>query len=353
MIKKTHAIYILKDIFIFFIILTFALVIIILPQISYNGVINGLKISVETLIPSLFPFMILSSFIVYLNLNYKIFEKITKFIFNLPSSSTIAIILGLIGGYPMGAKLIKDLFNQKLITEKQAERMILFCFNSGPAFTLNIVGYNIFKSRKIGIAIFLSQTLASLIIGIVLGWRSKLYKTKIEEKIQSKSEKNKNLSYALIKSCETSSIVMINLCALVVIFNVINSFIKYFTPCINKNLTTSIFSILEVTQGILESSKNNLGIEHYSIILGWGGLCVHMQVKSIFGKLKFSYLKFIIFRLINIALSFIFLCLLIKIFKINDKTYFVKEIFMPKLSSNICGSTVLIFSCLYFLMSLN
>ena len=86
--------------------------------------------------------MVISSFIVKSNLSLKIgklMSPLTKFLFNLPGYIGPTIILGLIGGYPTSARGVKSLFEKKIITDSDAERIMLFSVGAGPAFVVSII----------------------------------------------------------------------------------------------------------------------------------------------------------------------------------------------------------------------
>ena len=106
----------IKNLILFSFIAFLCSIIIIMPQASASGVITGLKFCSEILIPSLFPFMVLSSLIIKTGLSEKtgeFFSPIIKNLFHLPSCTAATIILSLIGGYPTGAIGVNELYRKK------------------------------------------------------------------------------------------------------------------------------------------------------------------------------------------------------------------------------------------------
>ena len=61
--------------------------------------------------------------------------------------------------------MISQLYENNSLSASQAKRMVWFCINSGPAFVVGAVGTTMLSSKKCGILLFASQTLAALIIG--------------------------------------------------------------------------------------------------------------------------------------------------------------------------------------------
>jgi len=359
-----------KTLTLIFIIL-FGIFLVLHPDVSCLGVKEGFEICFGTLVPSLFPFVFFASFMINsgaANILGKIFAKISEKIFFLPPETAPVIFLSMIGGFPVGAKGISELFEKKIINSKQAERMLKFCVNAGPAFILGVIGNNLIKNLRIAGIILASQIISALIIAIILAFL---------EKDNNKNYKNNNLkikkicfSEALIKSCESASLVMINMCFLVIIFNILYIFlyslqIIYFCNRIlsglgfSQEISECFFQIiLEVTKSCqMISNYNNYYNYNYDLLprllafaTSWGGLCVHFQVFSILKNLKINYLNFFLFRFLNALLSS---CLTFVLVKIQNINLDINSCNLPKTSTNILGSIVLIVCCLIFLLDIN
>lgn len=103
---------------------------------------NGLSLFTNNVFPSLFPFFIATEILYktnFINLSSKLLTKIARPIFNIPPKATIALILGTISGYPIGAKIVCNLKKDKLISNIEAERLIAYTNNSGPLFILSTI----------------------------------------------------------------------------------------------------------------------------------------------------------------------------------------------------------------------
>ena len=75
-------------------------------------------------------------------------------LFRVNGSCSAAFALGIIGGYPVGAKTAISLYEKQYCTKAEAERMLSFCNNSGPAFILGVVGAGVFSSGTIGMMLY-------------------------------------------------------------------------------------------------------------------------------------------------------------------------------------------------------
>ncbi len=300
---------------------TICFIIIYMSKASSEGARNGLSFCSDILIPSLFPFMVMSSFIIKSGLSAqlgKLLEKTTNFLFNLPGCCAPTILIGLIGGYPTGAKGIASLYEEHLINNCQAEQMLCFVVSAGPAFTISVVGVKLLNSPLSGIIIFFSQTISAILIGILVGIVSrKTYSLKKSNSYKTYNNKAK-MSYAIVDSCKEATYGIINMCSFVVLFSVIcnlinssnlNNIISNILTSIgiNKQISYTILNMaLEITGGCISASKSGVPLELIAFALGWSGLCVHFQIFSSVSDIKFSTPKFLLFRLIHgIIASFI------------------------------------------------
>ena len=280
--------------------------------ISPNSIITATKDSatlfVNAIFPSLFPFLLLSTLvqnsaiIAFFN---KFLHKIMKPIFNLPGVSSIALFLGMVGGYPIGAKTTADLVENKFISKNDAKKLIAFANNSGPLFILGAVGTIMYKNKYIGILLLLSHYIAALVVGFLFRFYKntpKIYSetSTIQIDFIKISDLSKVLTDAIKKAIMTISIIG----GFIIIFGIITTILteikiffvisKILFPTIEPELCTAIFTgILEVTNGISKiSSLNILSLSNKliltSILLGFGGISVHMQTLSIINKVGLS-----------------------------------------------------------------
>ena len=138
---------------------------------------NGLVLWAKSVFPSLFPFFVATELLCQTNFIYILGRSLNRFmkpIFNVPGESAAAVILGTISGYPVGAKVVVNLKNQKIISKIEAERLIAFTNNSGPLFILGTVGIAMLKSPNIGYTLLLSHILASLTVGYLFSFWKKI-----------------------------------------------------------------------------------------------------------------------------------------------------------------------------------
>lgn len=357
----------LSHLFILFCFLFVFVILISKPSIYSVGIKAGFSFCIQVLIPSLFPFMFLSSFMVKSGISDsigKIFSPLTKILFYLPGCCAPAIILGLTGGYPAGAKYIKSLLDEKSINKEQANRMLCFNIGAGPAFIISAVGEILFKNKQIGIIIFCSEIIFSLLIGMFLGFCARISKKEIYEYKEQKFQAcKKDFSSALNEACNDSVNCTINMCSPVILFYaliyIINSFKpeKFISFIVSENATKLLIPLLlEVNSCCSLIAREFFSPALAAFAIGWGGLCVHLQIASVLeSKKNFNFLKFMLFRLIQgLGASGL-------VYLITNKMHFSSQVMqqsgsdfmMPALSTTFQGSFALILVCIYFINGLS
>ena len=297
-----------KNISILIFLIIVSIILILSPSMTNKSVKLGMNYCFNLLIPSLFPFMFISSFIVIIAMNMdcnKTINKITKFLFFLPGYTLPLILLSLVGGYPVGAKCAKILFDNKKITVKQLNFIMCFCVNSGPAFIITILGDQILNNRFMGLIIFLIQVILAVLIGIFVGLKERITdKNFYFENNFSENKKEDSISESFVISAKLVSESLIEMCALIVIFSVcigiLNDmgFFKIIGDFLFKKFEFSVLdsgtfliSFLEITSACVQSIGYNVSPIILAFAVGFGGLCAHLQIASILKGSDFNFRK--------------------------------------------------------------
>lgn len=328
--------------------ISLCVVFIVFSKESFSGALSGLKYSLAVLIPSLFPFMVLSSFIIKSGMLLpflKYFNKISYKIFNISPFGFLAFLLSMIGGYPIGAKCVSDLMESSLVSHNEAKKLILYCFGAGPGFLITFIGTNTLFDKKMGYILFASQLISMIVIA--LSCRN-LYK---EEKTERKYDFNKcAYTQALVESTAHAAITSLNMCALVMFFSSLVSIIsKVFS---NKYICLFTVSFLEITNGVNLNKNSPLIIPAF--LTGFGGLCVHFQVFKILpDNLEFSKSLFFIIRIVQGILNAFFTYIFLILFPSTEQAVHLISEITPRVSQNsvLCGGVLMICS-ICFLLSL-
>ncbi len=287
----------------------FALTVILLyPNASATGVEKGLIISSKVIIPSLFPI----TFCVTLLMNFintensGFLSKVSVKIFNLTAMEFIGFLLSLIGGYPIGAKIISELYDNGKTNKNNAITMQNYCVNAGPAFIIIAVGIKMFHNIKIGFVLFASHILSSIIIAIISKKKIVLNKAQKQSIIKS------DFAESFVNSAASTSSALIGICFYVTLFSVIGEILDSVSSKISFLKFVKYF--LEITNAL----NNNKNVYVASFLLGFAGFCIWLQIFSI--NKEYNIKNFVLFRILHGLLSMGITFLLIKTFKISVET---------------------------------
>lgn len=323
-----------------FIFVIIAICLIIFSRTNLPAASNGLALWATCVVPSLFPFFVITNLLSYtkvVSFIGKLLDKFMKPFFNVPGIGGFAFIMGLISGYPVGAKIVSDFREKGLVDKDEGERMLAFTNNSGPLFILSSVGVSLFGDTKTGILLLCTHILSCVTVGIILG---KFSVNRCEENnymktkaiVQNNNVTLKNLGEVLGSSINNAISTILLIGGFVVIFSVIISilnsthaldfFSKFLNPVLNflgfdLNFSKPLLSgIIELTNGVKSVSTVHIKAISQNIVLcafllGFGGFSVLLQVFSIISKTDLSIKKYFIGKLLQgfIASIYTFLAL--------------------------------------------
>lgn len=123
-----------------------------------DSVAEALALCARSVVPSLFPFLVASSALLALGfgeLAAPWLAGLMEPLFRVPGAGSAALVLGLVGGYPIGAKTAADLYRENLVSREEAERLLAFCNNSNPVFLISVLGVGVFGSVRAGVWLWL------------------------------------------------------------------------------------------------------------------------------------------------------------------------------------------------------
>ncbi|MGL4345771.1 MAG: hypothetical protein ACRCTE_11285 [Cellulosilyticaceae bacterium] len=145
--------YNLKILWITLVIVFLMLCMLIMPSVCIEGATFGLMLWFNKLLPSLLPFIILTQMLCGLGIVSHLSHLISPFTnkcFRLDGTSFVIFIIGLIAGYPTGAKMTKQLLDQQQISLDMAQKCLCFTNNCGPLFIIGTVGSILLKNVTLG-----------------------------------------------------------------------------------------------------------------------------------------------------------------------------------------------------------
>lgn len=285
---------------------------------------EGLDICSHTVVPSLFPFMIISELIISSGAIQKIsilLSPISRMLFGISSNGGCAYILGLLCGFPIGTKSAVSMYEKGMISKKELEHLITFANNPSSAFIINAVGISLFSEKRLGFMLYACIVLSSVAVGIIGRF---LFFSKEERNSQINNSyisdaKKKHGILLFTSAVKSSANSMLYVCAYIVFFSA-------FVGClgalladfgISETANTIIFGFFELTSGVGHAA---VFPDRFTAILlcaffsGWSGLSVHFQIMSICSECKISFKKYFAAKFLQGVLCVIFILIFAVIF---------------------------------------
>lgn len=293
---------------------------------------NGLILWATAVVHSLFPFFVSTELLSYTSvIKYlgKWLNPIMRPLFNVPGEGAFAFLMGLISGYPVGAKIVSIFMEQGIVTKQEAERLLAFTNNSGPLFIIGTVGITLFGSTTIGLLLFVTHMLACITVGIVLRFfdKSSTISNNYHYNYSNKSVSISSLGEVLGKSITNSISTILMIGGFVVIFSVVISILNQSGILSGVSLMLSpvlcaigfptelikpvLAGIVELTNGVSLVANTHIkaisvNIVSASFLLGFGGISVLLQVFSIISKAGLSIKTYAIGKLLQGIFSAIY-----------------------------------------------
>lgn len=265
-------------------------------QVAVAGALEGIRLCAYTLIPAMLPFLILSSMLVgaLQGRTFRFLKGLCRFC-GIPAGAESLFLIGLIGGYPVGAKLVADAYKNRSITKNDAAHMLGFCSNAGPAFIFGVVGPQ-FSSGFTVWLIWIIHIFSAILTAFLL-------KNPIPG-VYSPGKISKIIPSDII---ENSTKVMAVISTWVILFRIILLWLKkwvfFLLPLEIQVLISGVFELANGCTGLslIDNSAQRLVI--CSAILSLGGLCVLMQTYAVTNLPGIG--KYLPGKLIQTALSII------------------------------------------------
>ncbi len=310
---------------------------------------KALFLWLEVVIPSLFPFFVAAKILIECNFAQKIgkyMEPYMKPMFNLPGCSALALLLGTISGYPVGARITADLRKNKLISKNEAERLVAFTNNSGPIFIAGAVATGMLMDAKLGSILLTCHILGAVSVGYIIKYlysekrygSSKALLLKNNQRIEEKKLNYICIKPSKIKSRQPIQIAtdavkesiysILNIGGYIILFAVISaifsdlSLIKNMSVfwgkvlCVAPEALLGVFTgMLEITNGInliaiTDGVPSIIKLSFISFLLGWAGTSVHFQTAEILSETDIEIKPYLIGKLFHGLFSAIYTAIL-------------------------------------------
>ena len=238
---------------------------------------EALSLCARSVIPALFPFLVVSSLLLSLGLGELLSPMLAGLmepLFRVDGVGSSALQLGLVGGYPIGAKTAADLYRGGRLSRPEAERLLAFCNNSNPVFLISVLGVGVFGSVRAGVWLWLIHLLSALLTGLLFRNHGGPARRQAGGTAAFQAV---SLSAAFVAAVRESLSGMLSVCAFVTFFYVLARPLASLGGWLGPVLVglTELFSLTPLLR------PDRFGFILASAMAGWGGLSVLCQTAAV------------------------------------------------------------------------
>jgi hypothetical protein len=290
-----------------------ALLLALRAPLAMQGAREGLALCGQVMIPSLYPFFVLANVFAGSRRGGAgrrggVAARVLHKALGQPPAALGVILLGLLGGYPTGAKTAAKLLEQGALSRSEAQRLQLFCVNAGPAYLLGAVGFGLLGSRRAGLLLFFSLTGAASVMALA----SRFFEEAFEEagmRRQGAGESGRRspapcalpaASFLTAVGQATGGI--LGVCAWVVLFSTLCALLRLLPHGLWPAIP-SLHVLLEVGGGTAALVRGQTTLPVICAALGFGGLSVHCQIMGDISKTGLPLRVFFASRALHSALA--------------------------------------------------
>ncbi len=267
--------------------------------IEYMG--RGLSLCAKVVIPSLFPFMVISELLVSSGAGEafgRLFSRIMKWLFGLSGAGVSALFLGSFCGFPVGARTAVALYDSGRISQSECEHLLTFTSNPSSAFLMTAVGLSMFGDKRLG-AILYAVVLGS---GFFVGFVARFLlrgRGPMEEHPHFPSGLRPGGVSMFTAAVTGAAGGMLTVCAYVIFFSALTGALSVLPLArrLGEGGYALLSGALEMTSGISIAaglSNRSLGLIFTAGLAGWSGISVHCQVITLCGGRGLSFKPYIL-----------------------------------------------------------
>ncbi|HHT91098.1 MAG: sporulation integral membrane protein YlbJ [Bacillota bacterium] len=314
-------------------VLVITIMIVVYPEVSFRASLEGLELWFEIVLPTLLPFFILADLLMGLGIVHflgSLLEPLMRPLFRLPGVGGFALAMGLVAGYPMGAKITGELAREGQITQVEVERLAGFAHTAGPLFLVGAVAVGMFQRPELGISLAIAHYAGALLVGFCMrlhkGAESPSKKGEgsylgraLRSLDQARKRDGRSLgqlfadavrgtfqSMLLIGGCIMLFSVLVQVLAATGIFGPLQTLLGVLLRLvgIDPNLAGAVLSgFFETTLGARTAAQAPaaLGAQASvaSLVLGWSGLSVQIQAAAMLTGAKLRLKPYLYARLLH------------------------------------------------------
>ena len=288
-----------------------SLILLVNTDIAIGCMRHGLDVCARTVIPSLFPFMVLSGLLVELGaaeVMSPVFSAPMRFFFGISGAGCASPVMGALCGFPVGALTAIRLYEKKTIGKEELERLFVISGNPSSAFLISAVGTSLWSCPRFGVILYVTHLISAFAIGAFLQLVCPLRPH--VEKSKKKESRLPRISFraSLTRTVTDAAGSMLTVCAFVLFFAAVcgamTGILEKFG--VSQTVKSLIYGFFEMSGAVCEAAKitpQRTGLVVTALICGWSGLSVHFQVMSLCKDSSVSFMPYICGKALQGVLS--------------------------------------------------
>lgn len=319
--KKLYFLY-SKSILLYAVVLSALFLFVLNAKGCMSAVREALIMCAQTVIPSLFPFFVFSGLLIqsgFIPVAGAVITPVIHPLFRVSGSGALAFVIGIVSGYPMGAKMTADLYREKLISRTEGHKLLPFCNNSGPLFIIGAVGGGMLGNVRIGFFLYMVHLAAALMVACCFrfyGESAQRGSASVRSAVGSSLREHyrQQRGGSAVSECVRSAVnTILLICGFIVFFSAFTECLKPLLALVRNDTARLLLSgMLEVTAGVNRVCSAQSALPQklvmISALLGFGGICVHLQVLGMLSGTDLKMKTYLVGKLLHAMFS-AFLCM--------------------------------------------
>ncbi len=254
--------------------------------------LDSMHLAAVHVLPSLFPYMVLSSVIVSLDLTEPLYRRLpVERLFRLPRASAAVILCGMLGGFPVGAVGACKLYERGGICRSDAARLCAISSNTSPAFILGTVGG--MWGRNYAITLLTAQLISSLVIGAVMARRVRHTPNPPVTRTEAVRESTVG---ALCRAISEGALNSVAICGYIVFFRVTAAMLSIVLPPLSDIFTVLFEFSSGASLGAVRGGLYGICLTGFSV--GFSGFSVFMQTANITERHSIPFVPIFLSKLV-------------------------------------------------------
>ena len=298
--------------------LLFLAVFLLFPEPCTRAAKDGLNIAMYLVLPSLFPFAVVSGYLSGRLKTHPFFASFFCRITGLPQSMCPIFLLGILSGFPIGAVLLADGVKSSAFSADCAGHALPLCTVCGPIFIIGVIGGGMLGSFRTGYILYAVQIFSLFLLCLL----SKKFAPHVSASRTTILPKRTLVS--VIEKAVPSTLAV---CGFILFFRVVCEMLR--VTYLAENLfpyPPFLYGLLEISGGCNLIALSDIPIQLKCALLAFlcsfSGICVLLQVASAIRDTNISLKKYLLFKFMHALLSFgttylVLLCLPVETVSVN------------------------------------